>query len=60
MALHKDFPQSPHAVLDPSIRWFPADEAVKGDLRNLPLFVYDTFFCYLCQEVNNGKIICGS
>ena len=27
MALHKDFPNSPHAILDPSIRWFPADEA---------------------------------
>lgn len=27
MALHKDFPESPHAILDPSIRWFPADEA---------------------------------
>ena len=27
MALHKDFPDSPHAILDPSIRWFPADEA---------------------------------
>ncbi|MBI5594436.1 MAG: DEAD/DEAH box helicase family protein [Deltaproteobacteria bacterium] len=29
MALHKDFPQSPHAILDPSIRWFPADEALR-------------------------------
>jgi len=29
MALHKDFPQSPHAVLDPGIRWFPADEALR-------------------------------
>lgn len=27
MALHPDFPGSPHAVLDPSVRWFPADEA---------------------------------
>ena len=26
MALHLDFPHSPHAVLDPEIRWFPADE----------------------------------
>jgi len=26
MALHKDFPSSPHAILDPAIRWFPADE----------------------------------
>jgi len=29
MALHKDFPDSPHAILDPSIRWFPADEALR-------------------------------
>ncbi len=27
MALHPDFPDSPHAILDPAIRWFPADEA---------------------------------
>ena len=29
MALHKDFPTSPHAILDPGIRWFPADEALR-------------------------------
>jgi len=29
MALHKDFPESPHAILDPAIRWFPADEALR-------------------------------
>ncbi len=29
MALHPDFPQSPHAILDPSIRWFPADETLR-------------------------------
>ncbi|MDA0264779.1 MAG: DEAD/DEAH box helicase family protein [Chloroflexi bacterium] len=29
MALHPDFPQSPHAILDPDIRWFPADEALR-------------------------------
>ena len=29
MALHKDFPDDPHAILDPSIRWFPADEALR-------------------------------
>lgn len=31
MALHPDFPSSPHTILDPSIRWFPADE----DLREM-------------------------
>jgi type III restriction enzyme len=29
MALHPDFPDDPHAILDPSIRWFPADEALR-------------------------------
>lgn len=31
MALHKDFPKDPYAILDPEIRWFPADE----DLRDM-------------------------
>ena len=29
MALHKNFPNSPHAILDPEVRWFPADEALR-------------------------------
>ncbi|XHB98138.1 DEAD/DEAH box helicase family protein [Nitratireductor sp. ac15] len=29
MALHPDFPDSPHEILDPTIRWFPADEAMR-------------------------------
>jgi type III restriction enzyme len=29
MALHPDFPDDPHAILDPAIRWFPADEALR-------------------------------
>lgn len=29
MALHPDFPNSPHAILDPETRWFPADEALR-------------------------------
>ena len=29
MALHPEFPDSPHAILDPSMRWFPADEALR-------------------------------
>ena len=28
MALHPNFPDSPHAVLAPDLRWFPADEAL--------------------------------
>lgn len=41
MALHPDFPRSPYAVLDPAIRWFPADEALreKGYDRLLPPLV---------------------
>ena len=29
MALHPNFPESPHAILDPAIRWFPADKALR-------------------------------
>lgn len=29
MALHKNFPNSPHAILDPEVRWFPVDEALR-------------------------------
>jgi len=29
MAIHKDFPSSPYAILDPRIRWFPADETLR-------------------------------
>lgn len=34
MALHPDFPKSPHAILDPAIRWFPADEAIRETSMN--------------------------
>ena len=41
MALHKEFPKSPHAILKPEYRWFPADEALrdKGYEKLLPPFV---------------------
>lgn len=29
MALHPDFPNSPYDILNPDIRWFPADEALR-------------------------------
>jgi type III restriction enzyme len=29
MALHPKFPESPYAILDPAVRWFPADEALR-------------------------------
>ena len=37
MALHKDFPKDPYAILDPQIRWFPADEDLreKGAIQKL-------------------------
>src|SRR5687768_16291882 len=40
MGLDKDFPNDPHAVLDPSIRWYPADADIKsqGD-RLMPQLV---------------------
>ncbi len=34
MALHKDFPSSPFEILDPSVRWFPADEAFRETAAN--------------------------
>ena len=41
MALHPNFPTDPHAILDPAIRWFPADEALRGqaDRKALPPLV---------------------
>jgi type III restriction enzyme len=43
MALHKDFPKDPYAILDPSIRWFPAAEDLreKGYEKLLPPLVAD-------------------
>ena len=29
MSLHKDFPDSPHAILEPAVRWFPTDEGLR-------------------------------
>ena len=29
MAIHPDFPSSPYEILSPSVRWFPADEALR-------------------------------
>ena len=41
MALHPNFPESPYAILDPSIRWFPADEALRepSSERQMPPLV---------------------
>lgn len=29
MAMHPDFPASPHEILKPDVRWFPADETLR-------------------------------
>jgi type III restriction enzyme len=34
MAVHGDFPRSPFAILDPAVRWFPADEALRETSMN--------------------------
>lgn len=41
MALHKDFPRDPYKILDPNVRWFPADEDLReqGYEKLLPPFV---------------------
>ena len=36
MALHPDFPSSPHAILDPKLRYFPPNE----DLRLRAVAIY--------------------
>lgn len=52
MALHKDFPRVPYAILDPSIRWFPADEDLrdKGHEKLLPPLVAE-----LRKKVKNWR-----
>lgn len=43
MALHPNFPTSPYQILDPDIRWFPADEALReqGSEKLLPPLVHE-------------------
>jgi len=48
MALHPDFPNSPHAILDPGIRWFPADET----LRTSSFEISDSIF--ISKFANGG------
>src|SRR3989344_292133 len=37
MALHPDFPKSPHVILNQEIRWYPGEELIreKGGLKTL-------------------------
>jgi len=50
MALYKDFPLSSHTILDPGIRWFPADEALRETncLRNMATRLF-VFVCASCS-----------
>lgn len=42
MAIHPDFPTNPYAILDPTIRWFPAPESSRESLEKLlPPLVHD-------------------
>lgn len=43
MALHPDFPESPHEIADPSVRWLPDNEALRdtGYGRLLPPLVHE-------------------
>ena len=43
MALHPNFPTSPYEILDPGIRWFPADEALReqGSDKLMPPLVHE-------------------
>ena len=52
MALPKNFPKSPHAILNPELRWFPADESLreKGYEKLLPPLV-----AKLRQEVHEWR-----
>ena len=41
MAIHTQFPKSPHEIIKPELRWFPADETLreKGYDKLLPPLV---------------------
>ena len=54
MALHKDFPKDPYAILNPEIRWFPASEDLreKGFEKLVPPLVAE-----LRKKLKSGEII---
>lgn len=41
MALHRGFPESSYAILDPALRWFPADEALRETSMDWFKFIED-------------------
>ena len=42
MPLHPNFPESPHEIIDPSVRWFPTGEAVQDSKSDKPLLKEDS------------------
>jgi len=44
MALHPNFPESPHAILDPALRWFPAMDANTRELKEKDISVNSRSF----------------
>jgi type III restriction enzyme len=54
MALHKDFPQSAHAIVDPGIRWFLADESLReGSMEKLTQPLVPAL-CHTVKEFQDG------
>ena len=47
MALHKNFPKDKFAILEPEIRWFPADEALREQ-------GYENCSRRLCRSLGSG------
>jgi type III restriction enzyme len=47
MAIHPDFPLSPHEILKPTVRWFPADELLRESSyeKLLPPLVHELRKC---------------
>jgi len=63
MALHKNFSKSPYEILDPKIRWFPADEDLreKGYEKLLPPLVAElrkklNMKCFMLSRRNGRNI----
>ncbi len=60
MALHPDFPDSPHAILDPEVRWFPADEVLRDSSAEklMPPLVHQ--LRRKVQEFRDGGYVVGA
>ena len=47
MALHPNFPGSPHVILEPDVRWFPADKALREWCVDINKAQYDIHYDYV-------------